>query len=164
MSTKQRNDKNPTVPDANERSTDDLSAELDRIIRQMDQVVHDHLSHKPEAIAEWQEIMRDYEEGLAEDQREAEEAKLDREVNEWLDRINADIDRLGSLVPFSIEFDEALTSMFAAWREADAVMRLRCRHYPEKLMKWETDVMGLVNHWEGIVAAGMEAEEAKPAN
>jgi len=50
--------KQPTIDDsaesavAPERSIDELYAEADRIIRQMDQVVHDELSHKPEAIAE----------------------------------------------------------------------------------------------------------------
>ena len=162
--------KEPTINDsaesavAAERSIDELYAEADRLIRQMDQVVHDELSHKPEAIAEWEEIMRDYEEGLAEDQREAEEVKLGREINEWLDRINADIDQLTTLDPADLEFNDMLARMFASWNEADAVMRLRCRHYPDKLARWEKDVMGSVKRWEAAFANAMEEESSKPAN
>jgi hypothetical protein len=162
--------KQPTIDDsaesavAPERSLDELYAEADRLIRQMDQVVHDELSHKPEAIAEWEEIMRDYEEGLAEDQREAEEEKLGREVDEWLARINADIDQLTALDPADLEFNDRIARMFASWNEADAVMRLRCRHYPDKLARWEKDVMGSVKRWEAAFAAAMEEENSKPAN
>ncbi|HEX3145811.1 MAG TPA: hypothetical protein VHQ64_17700 [Pyrinomonadaceae bacterium] len=162
--------KQPTIDDsaesavAPERSTDELYAEADRLIRQMDQIVHDELSHKPEAVAEWEEIMRDYEAGLAEDQREAEEEKLGREINEWLERINAEIDQLMALDPADLEFDDRIARMFASWNEADAVMRLRCRHYPDKLARWEKDVMGSVKRWEAAFADAMEKDKSKPAN
>jgi len=165
MSTKQPTDSSSTEHEGKSgRTLEELYDHADDLIRQMDRLVHDELGHKPEAVAEWEEIMRDYEAALAEDQREAEEAKLDREIHEWMDRINADIDQLEKLDPVDLEFDEALARMLASWREVDAVMRLRCRHYPEKLVKWEEEVMGPVKRWEGLFAADMEAEEAKPGN
>lgn len=163
MSTKQPADNLPNESASTpERTVDELYAELDRTIRQMDQVVHEQLS--AEAIAEWEEIMRDYEEGLAEEQREAEEAKLQSEIDDWMDRLNADIDRLTRLSPADLEFDETLTQTFASWNEVDALMHLRCRHYPDKLAKWESEVMAPMRRWEGIVAAAREEEESKPGN
>jgi uncharacterized protein YicC (UPF0701 family) len=143
---------------------EELFDRADQIIKQMDRVVHDELSHKPEAVAEWDEIMRDYADILAEDQREAEGKKLDSEIREWMDRIDADVDRLTKLDPADLEVNDTFARTFASLHEVDAVMRLRCRHYPDKLAKWEADVMGPIKHMEAVVADAIEAEEAKPGN
>jgi hypothetical protein len=41
----------------------------------------------------------------------------------------------------NLEVDETLVRNFAAWNELDAIMRLRCHDFPDKLAKWEEEVM-----------------------
>lgn len=165
MSTRQLSD-NVSSEDASKEdpTMEELFDHADQILRQMDAAVHEELRDKPEALAEWDEIMREYADILAEDEREAEEKKLDREIRKWMNRIDTDVDRLTKLDPADLEADEMLARTFASLREVDAVMRLRCRHYPEKLARWEDDVMGPVKQMEAVFAAAMVAEEAKPGN
>jgi len=141
---------------------------IDQIIQQLDPVVRDELSGKPEALAEWDAIMKDYAQGVAEDAREAEEAKLQQEINEYTDRIAAQVDWLASLDPIdlqtNLEVEETMARNFAAWNELDAIMHLRCREYPDHLARWEEEIMKPIRRYEAIFAAGREAENARPEN
>jgi hypothetical protein len=150
-------------------STEDATLEelLDdgvQTLLQLNRAVHEELRDKPERLAEWDALMHEYADVLAEGERKAEEKKLDQEIREWMNRIGADVDRLTKLDPADLEADETLARTFASLREVDAVMRLRCRHYPDKLARWEDDVMGPVKIMEAVFTSAMEEEEAKPGN
>lgn len=137
-------------------------------VRKLDSAIRQEPNLKPEVLAEWDAIMLEYADVLAEDAREAEEAELDRELREHMDRISADMDWLASLDPMdlqtNLEAEETLARNLAAWNELDAIMRLRCRDFPDKLAKWEEGVMKLVRKNEAMFEAGMAAEKAKPEN
>ena len=139
-----------------------------RTIVQLDAAVREELRGKPEKLAEWDEIMRDFGDDLEPFFKEAEEAKLQAEINEYLKQISAEVNSLASLDPVELqtntEVEETLSRNFAKWQELDAVMRLRCRDYPDKLARWEEEIMKPIGMFEAILEAGRETENAKPEN
>jgi len=147
---------------------EELFAKGDETVRKLDSAIRQEPNLKPEVLAEWDAIMREYEDIAAEEARETEEAKLDQEIREYMDRLGAEVDWLASLDPMdlqtNLEVDETLARNFAGWNELDAVMRLRCRDFPDKLAKWEEEIMKPIRMYEAILQAGMAAEKTKPEN
>jgi len=138
------------------------------IVRKLNVAVHDELKHKPEALAEWDAIMAEYADILAEDETKSEEAKLKEEMNEHIARIAADAGWLASLGPMdlqtNLEVEERLTRTFAAWHEVDEIMRLRARDFPDMLARWEEGAVKPMRECEAIFEAGAAAEKARPEN
>ena len=174
-----------TTPNEAESSVDDKSsvAEADAdhdsalrealnrgsaIVRQMDSLMHQDPGVKPETLAEWEALMEEFADVLAEDDRAAEEAKLQQEIDEHMKRISAEVDWLASLDPIdlqtNLEVEETMARNFAGWNELDAVMHLRCRDFPDKLARWEEEVIKPMRKLEAIFEAGREAENARPEN
>ena len=153
---------------ASEKSLKTLLAEGVETVRKLNVAVHEELKHKPEALAEWDAIMEEYADILAEDETKSEEAKLQKEMNEHMARFSAEVDWLGSLDPMdlqtNLEVEERLTRTFAAWHEVDAIMRLRARHFPDQLARWEEEVMKPMRINELIFESGREEENARPEN
>ena len=144
-----------------------LTAEIDPMMREA-------LSSDPEKLAEWEALMQEYAQLDAEDQnpriesvteseKEAEEARLSREIRERMDIISADLDRFMDRQPPDLEVEAALERSFAAMHELDTVMRQRCRDFPAQLAEWEA-VMVYLEEVEMKFAIGLEAEDAEPEN
>jgi hypothetical protein len=143
-------------------------ANLDRIMEKLDPAVREELKDKPEALAEWDEIMRDHGDILTEEAKEAEEAKLQKEIDEHIAQLAAEVDWLASLdvmdLQTNLEVEETLARNFATWNELDAIMRLRARDFPDKLARWEEEVMKPMRRNEAIFEAGVAATNARPEN
>src|SRR5213595_1344003 len=88
---------------APEKSLQTLLAEGVETVRKLNVAVHDELKHKPEALAEWDAIMAEYADILAEDETKSEEAKLKEEMDEHIARLAADADWLASLGPMDLQ-------------------------------------------------------------
>ena len=138
------------------------------IVRQMDSLMHQDPGVKPENLAEWEALMEEFADVRAEYDKAAEEAKLQQEIDEHMNRIAAQVDWLANLDPIdlqtNLEVEEKMAGNFAAWNELDAVMRLRCRDFPDKVARWEEEVMKPMRKLEAIFEAGVAAEKAKPEN
>lgn len=146
----------------------------DKIIAQMDPIMREALSGKPEELAEWEALMQEYaqiaaegqkphSESASESEKEAEEARLSREISERMALISADLDRFMNREPPDLEIEGALERNFAAMHELDLIMRQRCRDYPAQLAEW-LQVMEFMDELETMFALGREAENAEPAN
>lgn len=157
----------PKVEVLLDQADDILTAQIDPMIREA-------LSADPEKLAEWDALMQEYARVGAEDQapptesetvpeKEAEEARLSREIRERLDMISSDLDRFMDRQPPDLEVDVALERNFAAMHELDAVMRQRCRDFPAQLAEWEA-VMEYLEEIETRYAVGLEAENVEPEN
>jgi hypothetical protein len=144
-----------------------LTAKIDPMMREA-------LSANPERLAEWGALMQEYAQIAAEDQapctesepapeKEAEEARLSREIAERLDMISSDLDRFMDRQAPDLEVDAALERNVAAMHELDAVMRERCRDFPAQLAEWGA-VMEHLEKVETRLAIGLEAENAEPEN
>jgi len=154
----------PNKPPESEDSLEAAMARGVEIVRQMNVVVHEELKHKPEALAEWDAIMEEYADILAEDETKSEEAKVAAEIREHMDRISAEIDRLGQLDPTDLEVNEGIARNLAAIHEVDAIMRTKCAKYPAQLAAWEEGVMRPVKMLEMMFVEAMHVENEKPAN
>lgn len=164
MSTKQPSNNMSTEVDGESDPTlQELLAQGVERVKKLDVMIHEELRHKPEAIAEWDAMMRENADVFAEHEKEVEERKLDREIHELLDRIDADVERFLNREPPDLEIEEALARSFARMHELDAIMRLRYRDYPEKLATWE-EAMDSLSESEAIFKAALEEENAQPGN
>lgn len=150
------------------RTVQELLAKTCETVRQLDSAIRQEPNLKPGVLAEWDTIMEEFADVLAKDAREAEEAKLDREIDEHMSRISADIDWLASLDPMdlqtNLEVEKTMVRNLAAWHDLDGIMRLRCRDFPDQLTRWEEDVMKPIRRNEAIVEAALAAENAQPEN
>jgi uncharacterized protein (DUF2236 family) len=135
-----------------------------KIVMALDLTVREELRHKPEAIAEWDQLMREHADVLTNDEAEAlraaEESKLDEQIGEMMDRINDDLDQYIGRPQPDLEVDAALERNLAAMRDVDLLMRRRYRDDPAQLQKWEY----VINYAENVSALGRELEDSFPAN
>jgi len=146
---------------------------IDQLITQLDPVVREELAAKPESLAEWDALMQEYAQNAEEEERprivetvsqkEAEEERLSREINERMDLINSDLERFMDRDPLDLEVEPALKRNFAAMHEVDAAMRERCRDLPEQLAEWEA-VMEGVEEVETRFAIALEVDNAALEN
>ena len=150
---------------------DALLEKANKAVAQLDPIVRETMRDNPEALAKWDSIMRDHAAAVAEDEaakarqaaKEAEAAKLDEEIRVALDRINADIDQLEAMSGPDLEFEAAAEQTFAAIHELDAVIRLRCRDFPEQMERWKETMEGFADI-EAIFERGRAREDSEPAN
>jgi head-tail adaptor len=144
------------------------------VMDQMDPIIRETMRDKPEALAEWDSIMRDYAAAIAEDEaeqaaaaaeaaKEAEGLKLAAEISAVMDRISADIDRLMAHDGPSLETEAVLQRSFDALHEMDIEMRLRCRDFPDQSEKWKA-MMDSFAEVEARFERGRELEELTPPN
>ena len=147
------------------KTVETLIDEAEEILTsEIDPMMREALRGNPEKLAEWDTLMQQCAEAAAEDQREAEEAKVAAEIREHMERISAEVDRLEQLDPTDLEVNEGLARNLAAIHEVDAIMRTKCEKYPAELAKWEEGVMRPVRLLEMMFVEAMHIENEKPGN
>lgn len=163
--------------DSGEESSPEVKAALKRgvdAVRQLDPLVRERYRDEPEKLAEWLSIMNEFADVLAADEaerlkaeteaaKEAEGLKLAAEIDEVMERINADVDRLSADDGPNLETERVLEESFAALHDLDVQMRLRCRDFPEQLEKWK-EMMKEWEEAEALFERGREFEASEPAN
>jgi len=169
-------------PKAGETNEGEFDPEIKVLLDQASELVHSQidpmmreaLRDKPEALAEWEEIMRELKE--TEDQQVPDPARrsdvfmapqfpgrlmsLD-EIRETFAMMNARLDRFADRQPPDLEVDEELERSFREMHNVDKAMREQCRDSPENLLKWE-EAMEYLQELEERYRRGLEFENSQP--
>lgn len=135
MSTEQPSNNMSTEVDGESDPTlHELLAQGVEHVKTLDAMIHRDFSHKPEFVAEWDAIMREYADVFAKHEKEAEEKRLSEEIDKRIQQINADLDRFTDREGPDLEVDEALARNFASIHDIDG--HLSQKSLPQNFYIW----------------------------
>ncbi|HXI25339.1 MAG TPA: hypothetical protein VNG71_15855 [Pyrinomonadaceae bacterium] len=150
-----------------------LLREGEMILRsEIDPVYREALRDKPEQLAEWDAIMRGWDERATENQSSIESPDLnsskkelmsDEELSEKMKSILAIVAPFENRQPPDLELEAALEQTFKEMHEVAEVIREKCRDLPEVLPEWQ-EFVELLEEVEERYREGLEFENSAPEN
>lgn len=150
-----------------------LVNECEVILRsEIDPVYRAALRDKPEQLAEWDAIMRGWDERETDNQSSIESPDLnssrkelmsDEELAEKMKSILDIVAPFADRQPPDLEVEAALEQTFKEMHEVAEAIREKCRDFPETKPKWQEFVDEL-EEVEGRYRSGLEFENSEPVN
>lgn len=136
-------------------------------------VYREALRDKPEQLAQWEAMIREFEEVEAANTSTPHAAQplnspakiemSDEELAEKLESISANLDRFDNLQPPDLEVDAALEQTFREMHELADIIHEKCRDFPEKLPKWQ-EFIDYLEEVEGRYRIALRVENDAPEN